>query len=92
MSRRTHARLRRTLCLTLRNARVTNCFYNNMRNTNTKDPCKMQSPRLAKTRTLVVTFLAAKNYEEPKVLRLALFEEGPAKAAGSPEPTDVTRG
>ena len=43
MSRSTHARLRRTLCLTLRNARVTSCFYNNMRNTNTKHPCKLQS-------------------------------------------------
>ena len=42
MSRRTHARLRHTLCLTLRNARVTNCFFHNMRNTSTKHSCKMQ--------------------------------------------------
>ena len=43
MSRSTHARLHRTLCLTLRNARATSCFYNDMRNTNTKHPCKVQS-------------------------------------------------
>ena len=42
MSRRAHARLRRTLCLSLRNARIASCFFNNMRNTNTKHSCKMQ--------------------------------------------------
>ena len=42
MPRRTHARLRRLLCLASRNARNWSCFFNGIRDTCSKWSCKLQ--------------------------------------------------